>query len=79
MDHARQQSILTVNTGSSSLKAALYPLNGTGTLEIGARAERIGSAESRMRIVDSHGTALFEQQGALPSHEAALRTLLTWL
>jgi len=79
MDQTRLRSILTVNTGSSSLKAALYPLDGADTLEIGASAERIGSDGSRMRITDSLGVALYEHHGALPTHEAALNALLTWL
>ena len=67
MDHARQQSILTVNTGSSSLKAALYPLNGTDTLEIGVRAERIVAVNRRRRPAETrqvrrHQVQLVAQQ-----------------
>ncbi|MDQ3327867.1 MAG: acetate/propionate family kinase [Chloroflexota bacterium] len=79
MDQASLRSILTLNTGSSSLKAALYPLDEAGAPEIEARAERIGSDGSRMRITDSQGAVRFEQHEALPSHDAALNALLTWL
>ena len=64
--------ILTINTGSSSLKAALYPDDGSERLELAAHAERIGHAGARVRIVDTHGAILFEQQAGLHDHDAAL-------
>jgi hypothetical protein len=71
--------ILTINTGSSSLKAALYPDDGSERLELAAHAERIGGSGARLRIVDAHGARLFERQSDLPDHAAALRMLVGWL
>jgi acetate kinase len=70
------QHLLTVNTGSSSLKAALYRVGATETRLLTAQAERIGLPGSRLRLEDSRGDNLDEQQDALPDHSAALRTLL---
>ena len=70
------QHLLTVNTGSSSLKAALYRVGARETRLLAAQAERIGSPGSRLRLEDFRGDALYERRDALPDHPAAVRTLL---
>lgn len=71
--------LLTVNTGSSSLKAGLYHMDETERLDVSAAVERIGLPGSRLQIADAHGTALAEHAGDLPDHAAAVRALLAWL
>ncbi len=70
------QHLLTINTGSSSLKAALYRVGATETRLLAAQVERIGSPSSRLHLEDFRGDTLEERRDALPDHPAALRTLL---
>jgi acetate kinase len=72
------QRLLTINTGSSSLKAALYRLRGDGTEtpELRAEASRIGGRGGGMRLADGHGVILDEHRDDLPDHAAALDALL---
>ncbi|MCA1598544.1 MAG: acetate/propionate family kinase, partial [Chloroflexi bacterium] len=76
--------ILTINTGSSSLKIALYHVSHRDgdpaeELELQAVAERIGAPDSRLHVEDGGGASLFAHQGALPDHAAALQAFLDWL
>src|SRR5215212_2583684 len=66
--------LLTINTGSSSLKAALYRLQEgtTETPELRAEASRIGGRGGRLRLADARGEPLEECQDVLPDHIAAL-------
>ena len=74
--------LLTINTGSSSLKAALYRLRGEGAEipELRVEASRIGGRGGGMRLAGSRGETLDEQhQDDLPDHAAALDALLSRL
>src|SRR5205085_3009867 len=71
--------LLTINTGSSSLKAALYHMDEAERLDLSALVERIGLPGSRLHIVDARGTVLVERGDDLPDHGAAMRALLAWL
>ncbi|HEX5416673.1 MAG TPA: acetate/propionate family kinase [Chloroflexota bacterium] len=71
--------ILTINTGSSSLKAALYGLDEGETRRLTAKAERIGLPESRLRIVGETGAILVDQTGGFSDHAAALDEVFAWL
>ncbi len=71
--------ILTLNAGSSSLKAAVYQAGDTETLLAGAEVDRIGHAGSRLRVVDGRGHTRGERAGAGASHAAALQSVLGWL
>ena len=73
--------LLTVNTGSSSLKAALHPLREdvAETPQFQAEASRIGSRGSALRLADARGESLEERQDDLPNHTAALDALLSRL
>jgi acetate kinase len=79
MAHSPARRILTINTGSSSLKSGVYSLGASETLELAARAERIGHAESRLQITDAQGAPLFDQPTPLPDHDATLHALFAWL
>src|SRR5919112_4041231 len=73
--------LLTINTGSSSLKAALYrPREGaTETPELRAEASRIGGRGGGLRLADARGETLDERRDDLPDHIAALEALLSRL
>ncbi len=75
--------LLTVNTGSSSLKAALYRLGDKESekesRELFVEAERIGLPHSLLRFQDVRGGTFEEQRAELPDHAAALRALLSKL
>ncbi|HEY7356798.1 MAG TPA: acetate/propionate family kinase [Ktedonobacterales bacterium] len=79
MADQRSRRILTINTGSSSLKAALYDLGEEERLTIQALVERIGLADGHMRVSDAGGVTLLDEQRDLPDHAAALRALFAWL
>src|ERR671911_1386615 len=72
--------LLTINTGSSSLKAALYRLreDTTETPELRAEASRIGGRGS-LRLADARGETLDEVRDDLPDHSAALDALMSRL
>ena len=71
--------LLTLNVGSSSLKAALYRGGPAQTVEVRAAAERIGITDSRLKVTDARGETLLERSDALPDHGAALEALFAWL
>jgi acetate kinase len=71
--------ILTINAGSSSLKAALYDMDRTELLVLAVQVERIGHSGSQMRIVDGHGITLLDQTADLNDHETAAHAFLEWL
>ena len=75
------QRLLTINTGSSSLKAALYRMweGAKETLELRAEASRIGDRGGGLRLADARGETLDERQDGLPDHATALDALLSRL
>jgi acetate kinase len=79
MTERRTLHLLTINTGSSSLKAALYKVRAEEQLEFAVTAERIGRDDSWIRIADARGAPVLDRRGGLPNHEAALRAVFAWL
>jgi acetate kinase len=79
MAPADRARILTINAGSSSLKAALYDTDRVERLMLAVQVERIGQSGSQMRIVDGDGVTLLDRTTDLDDHETALRALLEWL
>ena len=73
--------LLTINTGSSSLKVALYRLreSATETPELRAEASRIGGRGGGLRLLNTRGETLDERRDDLPDHAAALDALLSRL
>src|SRR5262249_40129984 len=79
---AQTMRVLTLNIGSSSLKAALYevgPAYDDPQLVFAAHADRLGASHSRMSVQDAQGAPLFATEQGLSDHPAALQTLLGWL
>jgi acetate kinase len=79
MANQQTRRLLTINVGSSSLKAVLYRLGAPETVELRASAERIGLSNSRLRIADAQGGLLHEHADPLPDHPTALAALSNWL
>ncbi|MEO6809413.1 MAG: acetate/propionate family kinase [Isosphaeraceae bacterium] len=71
--------ILTINTGSSSLKVALYETGREETLILSGEVERIGAPGGRFRLSDADAATLIDQEGDLPDHGAALEAALAGL
>jgi acetate kinase len=79
MTTAPSNLILTINSGSSSLKCSLYRMGSAETLILSGSLERIGLRGSRFLICDAAGAVLVEEHHDLPDHDTALETLLAWL
>src|ERR1051326_3495143 len=71
--------ILTINAGSSSLKAALYDMDRTERLTLACQVERIGQSGSQMRIVDGDAVTLLDRAADLDTQATAARVFLEWL
>jgi acetate kinase len=71
--------ILTINSGSSSLKSSLYRMDEEEQLLVVGQLEGITRERGRFRMKDAAGTVLVDQELNLPDHATALRTLLGWL
>jgi acetate kinase len=79
MPNQTARQILTINTGSSSLKVALYEAGRDETRILSGEVERIGVPGGRFRLTDAHGATLIDQRGDLPDHGAALGAALAGL
>ena len=79
MAAADRTRILTLNAGSSSLKAALYDMDRTERLMLAVQVERIGQSGSRMRIVGGDAVTLLDRTADLGDHETAARAFLEWV
>jgi acetate kinase len=79
MNHSPDSLILTINSGSSSIKVSLYRLGSREELVLKGQQEGIGQGEGRFVMKDAAGQALIKQDLSLPDHDAALRTLFDWL
>jgi acetate kinase len=75
--NALQQTVLTLNAGSSSLKVALYGPQGDAPLVTG-QVDRIGP-QGVLHLHDTHGRALSPVNPDLRDHSAALRTVIDTL
>ncbi len=72
-----QNRILVLNSGSSSVKYALFSAEGEPLHRLWPGAlERIGVPPSRFYGKDEAGTVLFDERKAIPNHQSALDRLL---
>ena len=70
------RSVLTINSGSSSIKFALFPIGGGEEPVLKGKAERIGLEGSSFRAADQTGREVASDRRPLPGHEAALELVL---
>lgn len=75
----RDPRVLTINSGSSSLRFALFRTGETEQLEARGYIDRIGIGDGRFRLTGTAGEARLDRPVAVPDHRAALETLLEWL
>jgi acetate kinase len=71
--------VLTINSGSSSLKWSLYKMGTAETRVLSGSLERIGLRGGRSQVRDADGRMLVDERREFPDHDAALKTLLDWL
>jgi acetate kinase len=79
MANPQSFTVLTLNSGSSSLKFALYRLADSEDLLLSGSLERIGLEQGDFQYRSQAGKPPVRQELPLPNHETALRTLLDWL
>ncbi|TAK08415.1 MAG: acetate/propionate family kinase, partial [Candidatus Manganitrophaceae bacterium] len=79
MDDDGYTRILTINSGSSSLRFSLYRMGPSEMLLQSGRMARIGLGASEFHVEDGDGRRLMEERAPLPDHEAALKRVMAWL
>ena len=72
-------NILTINSGSSSMKFALYALGKTERLVLKGELGRIGVSRGFLEVKDHDNRELTDQKLNLPDHETALKTFFGWM
>ncbi len=77
IDHAMR--ILTINSGSSSIKFSLYRIGPHEELVSMGSAEGIGFDSSFFQIKDGSGNTVAEKRLVLRDHVAALKEITGWL
>lgn len=73
------RSILTINSGSSSIKFSLFKAGVDPELLVSGRLERIGLPEGRFSAFDGEGRSLLSKKLPLHGHGDALKELFGWL
>ncbi len=68
--------VLTINTGSSSLKVGLYAGDKTEAKLLSGVVMRIGDGAGHLRLIDLRGTVLTERQDSFMDHGEALDAML---
>lgn len=76
---AQNSGVLTINTGSSSLKVALYRLGAGEQRLVAAEARQIGLDSGRTTVTDVSGATLLDRKERLKDHPTALAQVLGWL
>ncbi|MGB7291171.1 MAG: acetate/propionate family kinase [Thermodesulfobacteriota bacterium] len=71
--------ILTINSGSSSIKFSVYQMGQSESLILSGIIERIGLKPTILKIRDAQGKANLEDNLYLRNHDAAFKTLFQWL
>jgi len=73
-----ERTVLTVNTGSSSLKGAVFDTADLADRHLTAQVEHIGH-ESALQVTGSDGTVLSDESFQANDHGEALAALFDWL
>jgi len=79
MPASAQQSILTVNRGSGTLKAGLYTAARPPALVASMKVDRAGTPDARIKIADPSGKALFDSAIKHGATNSDLTAILEWL
>ncbi|VVM04922.1 acetate kinase [Methylacidimicrobium cyclopophantes] len=76
---ADPNKILTINSGSTSLKFALFEMASSEKRLLSGKIERIGTPEGLCEAKDARGSTLWEEHLPLPDHRAGLTRFFSWL
>jgi acetate kinase len=79
MDEERIRRILTINSGSSSVKFSLFAMGRAEKRELSGAIDRIGLKSALFRVVSGTGETLVEKHQDLPDHDAAFDLFFSWL
>ncbi len=71
--------ILTINSGSSSIKTALYRTGSGEDMLFRGQLDRIGAGVGRFEMKDAAGSVMEANERELRDHGAALEVLFEWL
>src|ERR1700693_6258681 len=70
------RSVLTINSGSSSSKFAVFAENGNEQPLLKGQAQRIGIDGSSFHAIDAKGREVARETGPLTDHQAAFKLIL---
>ena len=76
---SQDASILALNSGSSSIKAARFAMGSGERLLQTFQLERIGLPDGGFQVRGPEGELLHDEHIELPDHESALQHLFAWL
>jgi len=79
MAEDRTKRILTVNSGSSSLKFSLYKMGPAEERQLRGSVNRIGLKSGLFTAADGDGETLVEEHRSIAHHEEAFDLLFSWL
>jgi acetate kinase len=77
--HDASINILTINSGSSSIKFSLYGMAPEETLMLSGNIAGIGTATGRFHVAAPDGTVRTEAERKFPDHVEALDAIMAWL
>jgi acetate kinase len=75
----KSRHILTINSGSTSLKFVLFRIANAETRLLSGELDRIGLEGGRLHIQGHSGQTMVDERLELPDHAAALHQLFGWL
>lgn len=73
---AQNRRILTINSGSSSLKVALYEIGDRETLILGVEVDQIGKSASQFTVTDGRGQRSVDLKARIPNQNEAFDAAL---
>lgn len=73
------KTILTINSGSSSIKSSLYRFHDDETLLARGEIDRIGMGQGSFQMLDWNGNWLVNEKCALKNHSEAFEKLFSWI
>ncbi|CAB4242609.1 Acetate kinase [Methylacidimicrobium sp. AP8] len=76
---AEADKILTINSGSTSLKFALFGMASSEQRLLSGEIQRIGAGEGLCEAKDTQGATIWQERLPLPDHRAALGRFFSWL
>ena len=77
--NSAEESILTINGGSSSIKFALFAANRSLHLKLNGQIERIGMPEAVFSVQSADQGQNFTRQVAAKDHTTAVAVLMDWI